>query len=166
MGRYREQYDRMKRRYQRVTERAIDRSEQVFIDDLQAFFESCLHLRDWIAKDPELPEPVRTAATGYVRHNEALRLCRHIAVASKHLRVDRYPHPQQPKLRPKHKVERLPADMVYTEEEDFLPPGTVVEVYLPHALVETDDGEVRDALAFAGDCLAAWDEFFEEHGLT
>jgi len=166
---YREQYDRMKRRHDRFSERSADRSAQSLMDDAQAFFECCLHLRDWIENDEELPQRVRDAARPYVKGNRVLSLCHDIAIAAKHLIVDRpLAKDENPRLRPEHTMEQLPAESVYGDDDDdnFLPPGTLVQVISVRLMLDTDGGETVDALMFATECLEAWASFFELHGLT
>ena len=92
MNRYREQYERMERRFARFSNQCApllaELSEESLMDDVQAFFECCLHLEDWIKNDEELPLAVRRAARPYVQASSVLRLCRDIAITAKHLTVE------------------------------------------------------------------------------
>jgi hypothetical protein len=174
---YLEQYERMKRLYGRFQEIsvqlvAVEFSGQSLTDYGLAFFQSCLHLRDWIENDEELPQAVRQAARPFVKASRILSLCHDIAIGAKHLTVTRPLAPNaRPRLRPIRTVEQLPAEMFYGDDDDdnayqFLPPGTPVHTVSVRLAMETDGGEAVDALAFAGDCIREWDNFFELHRLT
>ena len=167
--RYREQYDRMKRWYERF--RAVDRegplgrSVEHQRDDLLAFFVFCFHMRDWIWYDQDVPQPVRDAARKYVEDNPALARCYHLAVGAKHLIV-KYPIGDK-----KASIETRQAIVVthsegLDHEEDglLLPPGIPIHTVTERFHVETDAG-TEDAFAFATKCVEAWDEFFKAHGL-
>jgi hypothetical protein len=56
-------------------------------------------------------------------------------------------------LRSERTTEQRPADLVFGEEDNFLPPGSMVEVSSPHIVLEIDGGEAMDALVFASYCL-------------
>ncbi len=168
MSGYREQYDRLKRRHARFAELRAERSEESLTDDALAFFESCLHLRDWIENDEELPHAVCRAARPYVKASSVLRLCHDLAIGAKHLTVDRpLAKDEKPRLRPKRTMEQRPADLAYDDDDDiFLPPGTLVQTISVRLMLETDDGESVDALAFAAGCVNEWDIFLRRHRLT
>src|SRR5436309_11990489 len=101
----------MKRRYARFSKLRAEPSEESLTDDAQAFFECCLHLRDWIENDEELPQRVRDAARPYVKGNRVLSLCHDIAIAAKHLTVDRpLAKDENPRLRSERTMEQLPAE--------------------------------------------------------
>jgi hypothetical protein len=171
--RYREQYDRMKRRQARLSEvRRDDVSDQSLLDDALAFFESCLHLRDWIENDEELPEAVRRAARPYVKQSDALALCHDIAIGAKHLTVDRpLAKDAKPQLDPKRIVEERAAMSLQDEDDDdnpynYLPPLHPVSVISVRLMVKTDNSEPMDAVAFAIDCVREWDVFLKRFALT
>ena len=168
VSRYREQYDRVRRRLARFSEVDAEVSTAVsLIDDALAFFESCLHLRDWIANDKELPPTIRRAVRCYVKTSSVLRVCHDIAIGAKHLTVERpLAKEENPHLRSIRTLEQRPADLVYEEEDNFLPPGHLVHVVSVRLMLEMDTGEAEDAVAFATRCVKEWDSFFELHGLT
>jgi hypothetical protein len=172
VNRYREQYERMKRRFARFSERGTDSltdlSAQSLTDDALAFFESCLHLRDWIANDDELPQAVRNDAYPYVKASRILCLCHDIAVGAKHLTVKRpLAKDEKPRLRPKRTMEQRPACLVYGDDDDnFLLPGHLVQTISVRLMLETDADEAADALVFAAGCVKEWDLFFDKHGLS
>lgn len=155
----------MRRRLARLADSA-DRSSQELKDDALAFFESCLHLKDWIKSDDTMPKRARRAAERYVWRDPNLSRCRHVAIASKHARVRDYPRPDDPGLRPTRTTETRPAHAVYGDDDDenWLPPHMLIDVVVPGIALETDDGEVEDAVAFAVRCVQSWDRFIEKHG--
>jgi hypothetical protein len=173
---YREQYERMKRLYGRFHEisfrQPAELSGQSLTDDALAFFQSCLHLRDWIENDEEVPQTVRDGARPHVKASRDLGLCHDIAIGAKHLTVERPLAPvENPRLKPIRTTEQRPAEAFYGDDDDdnflnFLPPGTPVHVTSVRLVMETDSGETVDALGFAGDCIKEWDAFFKLHGLT
>ena len=172
VSKYREQYERMKRMYRRFEEASFrlspELSGQSLADDGLTFFQSCLHLRDWIKNDEELPQTVREAAFPCVGGSRVLSLCHDIAIGAKHLTVNRPLAPgENPRLSPIRTMEQRSAEMFCGDDNDdnFLPPGTPVHVVAVRLMMETDGGEAVDALAFAGDCIREWDTFFELHGL-
>ena len=103
MSRYREQYDRMMRCRKRfkairpLSETDPDVRERM-MDEALAFFESCLHLRDWVSNDETVPEAVRDDVVRFVKEDDALSLCRDIAIGSKHLSVSRPMTDQSPQV--------------------------------------------------------------------
>jgi hypothetical protein len=93
-------------------------------------------------------------------------LCHDIAIAAKHLIVTRPKTTENPRLHAERTTEQLPADLVYGDDDNFLPPGTLVQVMSVRLMLDTDGGEMVDALMFATECLEAWASFFEGHGLA
>lgn len=151
-----EQYQRMRRWHDRV--RSVDvepgESPDDALDTLHAFFESALHLRDWIANDPDLPTTVTDSVRTFVHDNEALAICHDIAIGAKHLRVDR-PHTNEG---PYLDSREMTIILFPSEDGDGLPNTTVrFGVML--------DGRMVDAIEFASECVSAWNSFLLEHRL-
>jgi hypothetical protein len=158
---------RLRDRFRENTFR-LPAERQSLMDDGLAFFQSCLHLRDWIENDEKLPQTVREAARPYVKASRVLSLCHDIAIGAKHLTVIRPLAPgENPRLNPIGTIEPRSAEIVYGEDDDdnFLPPGTPVQVTSVRLVLETNSGETG-ALLFASDCIKEWDAFFKLHGLT
>jgi hypothetical protein len=173
VSKYREQYERMKRLYDRFKENSFRlpaevSSGQSLKDDGLVFFLFCLHLRDWIVNDDELPQTVRDAAFPYVKASRVLSLCHDIAIGAKHLTVRSPLAPgENSRLNPIRTIEPRSAEMFYGDDDDdnSLPPGTPVHVLGFRLELETDGGVVG-ALLFASDCLKEWDDFFKLHRLS
>jgi len=99
-----------------------------------------------------------------------LSLCHDIAIAAKHLTVERPKTAENPRLLSERVMEQRPSIPVDGDDDDnfdnFLPPGTLVHTTSVRIMLETDDGGSVDALRFAADCIMEWDRFFKLHGLA
>lgn len=166
---YREQYDRMMRRYGRL-EAIAQRGPTVQptdddLDDILAFFEACLHLGDWIGSDTSIPPAQREALSkeivGLVKL-EPLSWCRYIALASKHS-----PNLTNPTVTPKKPRVVLVSDgrtVVENREGRWvvdLPEG----VEHPRPVVQTETGREVTPLQLATQCVKVWDGFLAKHNL-
>jgi hypothetical protein len=174
----RRRYDRLEKAYAQRTpdfqwadqdpERVLkveEFSDESLIDDALAFFESCLHLRDWIAHDETLPRHIGEAAFSHVKSSRALRLCHDVAIGSKHLNITRpLAKDENPRLHRELAVDELPYSLV--SGDDAIPDGYTVQFISVNVVLATDGAETVDALVFARECLAEWDAFFKLHGLT
>ena len=173
MSKYQEQYERMKRAYARFNETSFGKpaelSGQSLKDDGLTFFQACLHLRDWIKNDEELPQAVRGAVFDYVKGSRVLSLCHDIAIGAKHLTVKNpLASGENPRLTPVRTIEKtISPELCYRDDDDdnHLPPGTPIHTFSVWLLLETYSGE-GGALAFATECITEWDNFFKLHGLT
>ena len=70
---WREQYDRMRRWYARLTEFVPVDDHRV--DDFYAFFVCCFHLKDWLKQDSAIDKRIGTDAEALVNSVLSLRLC-------------------------------------------------------------------------------------------
>jgi len=61
---------------------------ECYDDDVRAFFVSCYHLKDWIKRDPSVPETVRADVEPFVAATPCLRLAADVANGVKHLDLD------------------------------------------------------------------------------
>src|SRR5262245_46618434 len=90
MASYRDQYDRMRRWYERFSKlnsgRSHDISTENYVDEIYAFFLNAYHLKDWIKNDHALGQPVRKSVEKYVNQTNALALCADICNSLKHLK--------------------------------------------------------------------------------
>lgn len=80
-----EQYERMQRMLTRLEH--ADRDQQEQLDDLMVFFQSAWNLKDWIRNDETVPARIREEITGELGKQEALLICRDLAVGGKHFDV-------------------------------------------------------------------------------
>jgi hypothetical protein len=61
------------------------------VDDFNAFFICCFHLKDWLKNDPALSRDIGRAAETFIEtRTVALRLCADVANGSKHFVIDRH----------------------------------------------------------------------------
>jgi len=155
MPAYREQYDRMKRWYERFE--AINQghrhevSSDYYLDEIYAFFENCYHLKDWIKNDSAVPVNDKKVVEGYIDGNRSLRLCADICNALKHLeRTKRDRSHEDPEFGKTHFALNVGS-------------GSLPIVSLKYE-VDTNNGS-EDAFNLATDCVNAWDGFLSTHGL-
>jgi hypothetical protein len=167
--RYREQYDRMMRWYERfravAVESPLGRSVSHQRDDVFAFFESCLHVFEWIKYDEDVPQSVREAAWDHVQNDRTLKLCRYLAIGSKHLIVKNPVGDEKARIETRRAFDIVLSEGLSEGDERLLPPGVSIHNVTVRFYVETDSGQ-EDAFAFATMCVAAWAEFFKTHGLS
>jgi hypothetical protein len=151
-----EQYQRMRRWHDRVRAIHVEPGESPneALDTLHAFFESALHLRDWIANDPDVLAAVREGVRAFVRTNEVLAICHDLAIGAKHLVVDR-PHTDEGP----HLDSREVTIYQFPSEDGEALGNTTVQfgVMLNRRMVY--------ALEFASECVSAWDSYLLEHGM-
>jgi hypothetical protein len=152
---YREQYDRMRRWYQKFVTldqgRLHDVSSDNYVDDIYAFFMNYYHLKDWIRNDNKVAASVRKAVEPYVGSNRCLKLCGDICNSLKHLR-----------LKPKKK-QRSGESPAFGKKQFRLDLGTTT-IDLKYE-VNTTTGPI-DAFQLATECVDAWDTFLRDNRLT
>lgn len=150
---YQEQYDRMKRWYERFSAlnngRLHDVPSENYLDEIYAFFQNCYHLKDWIKND-SLPSNIQSAVESYINHDRALSLCADICNSLKHLQLKSDRSGENPSFGKKHYAVTVG-------------PGLPITISLKYE-VDTNSGPI-DAFILATNCIAAWDAFFKQHGL-
>src|SRR5262245_46273365 len=91
MPSYREQYDRMKRWYDRFSNlnsgRPHDIPTENYVDEIYAFFLNAYHLKDWIKNDSAVLKAVQNSVEPHITNNTSLSLCADICNALKHLHL-------------------------------------------------------------------------------
>jgi hypothetical protein len=148
---YEEQFERMMRWYRRFGDTEQGRPHTVeslyYDDEVQAFFISCYHLKDWILNDDG--SDLRTSKhelDEFVKQNEPLAICGDLCIGLKHLKRDRSDWSGvDPKLGAKDTFLELGQG----------PPKVRIKYY-----IETSTGR-KDAFALATDCVKKWKEFIE-----
>lgn len=151
---WREQYDRVLRWYERFTSITQGKSHTcptaMLEDDVLAFFQNCHHLKDWLLRDDAIsPRVMDREMNGHVAAHRALRLCRDVCNATKHLGRDRSPESEHPGFGAKNLT------------LDLSQPGGVISVVY---WVETDNDDVN-AFELATECVALWKAFLDQRGL-
>lgn len=97
---YRDQWNRLKRSYQRLKEmdegRAYSIHSENYQDEIYTFFMNCYHLKDWLKRD--LKFRAHNEVEDYVKLNEALLVCADICNAHKHFHLDNPRSGKEPKV--------------------------------------------------------------------
>ena len=105
--RYLEQYERMRRSYDRFREIKPGLTKKIssdYEDDIYAFFMQCYHLKDWIKNDTSVKTrtpDIGTDVEQFVNGSEALSLCADICNSLNHLELKRSSKRRTPELRAK-----------------------------------------------------------------
>lgn len=151
---YREQYDRMKRWWERFDNldkgRSHDAVSDSYVDEIYAFFINCYHVKDWIQQDTGVAQSIRCSVEGYIKQNRSLKLCGDICNALKHLVLTRKPKSgEEPVFGKKQYGLHLGPE-----------PATITLKYE----VNTTNGPL-DAFQLSTDCVKAWDTFLQSNGL-
>ena len=145
---YREQYDRMRRWYERFAAidqgRAHDVASDNYVDEIYAFFLNCWHLKDWIKQDITVDAVKRERIEPFINSNRSLRLCADICNALKHLTLTSSRSGENPAFGKKQFALTLGSGL----------PTTISLKYE----VSTDTGPM-DAFVIATACMKAWDDF-------
>lgn len=145
-SKYLEQFDRVKRWYQRFV--TIDEGRQHnlpsdnYQDEVYAFFVNCYHLKDWIKND-ESVGATAAKVEDFIKNNKELNLCRDICHGIKHLKLTKPRSGQDPRFGQRKFNVRLGG------------PETTISV---RYTIDTSSGPV-DAFELATKCLKAWENF-------
>lgn len=144
---YREQYDRMRRWYDRFVALEQGRPHEVpsdnYLDEIYAFFMNCYHLKDWIRNDNTVAAPVQQSIEAHINSNRALRLCADICNSLKHLRLTSSRSGENP---------------VFGRKQFGLALGQGPPTISLKYEVDTTTGPI-DAFSLATECVDAWDSF-------
>ena len=152
MAAYREQLDRVARWFSRFQDihrgRSHNRDADYYIDEINAFFQNCYHLKDWIKHDPSLPSSVTSAVEGHVDSSRWLQLCADLCNGTKHLKLTNSRSREYAEFGKKAYSVTLGKDQTISLRYE----------------VETSQG-IEDAFEIASNSLAAWEAFLKLHGL-
>lgn len=149
-GTWREQYDRVKRWYTRLSE--SDTINHRRVDDFYSFFIFCFHLKDWLRNDLSVDPAIGDAVEALIANNQWLGLCADIANGSKHLRIDRRP--------------RVDASVHLGKQEPAFQRNAFQQnAFQVGGIVVAAGGNVWDAQDVAIECMRAWDDFLTSKGL-
>jgi hypothetical protein len=100
---YLEQYERMKRSYDRFRDTKSGLADKVssdYEDDVYAFFMRCYHLKDWIKNDASVKTRMPNIGTDveqFTNESEALGLCADLCDSLKRLELNRS-HGSEPRV--------------------------------------------------------------------
>ena len=149
----REQYDRMRRWYDRFVALDQGRPHDVpsdnYLDEIYAFFMNCYHLKDWIKHDSTVAATVQQAVEPHINSNRPLKLCADICNSLKHRRL---------------MSSRSGEGPTFSKKDFGLTLGTAPTTINLKYEVNTTTGPV-DAFQLATECVDAWDAFLTANGL-
>jgi hypothetical protein len=134
--------DRLNRAYSLVQQSSTgyrnDRSNSDYYrDELFTFFETCLHLRDWLWNDPAVGLTQEDAGKPYNAH-DCLKLAHDIAIGSKHVVIGK------PRVDPSARLVGQDVRVLVGTGASFT------------WRIEAD-GRVHDGYGLATECLQAWE---------
>jgi hypothetical protein len=153
---WREQFDRMRRWYDRFEAIARghihDAPSDNYVDDIYAFFMNCYHFKDWLKSDASLSSPhFRNAVEAHVNAERSLRLCADICNALKHVTLTKHIRSgENPRFGKKQFAINLG-------------PGVQTSIALKYEIA-TDTGS-EDAFELARESIDAWDRFLSAQRL-
>jgi hypothetical protein len=154
-SRYREQYERTKRYFQRLTDikNGIGhiKDSRSYEDDLYAFFQNCYHLKDWIRSDPTCNG--WSSVEDYINSTRYLLICADLCNATKHLRLDRPRSAENPEFSGGNVVLKITDGLKQQEK---------IEISIDYK-ISTQSGDL-DALEVATQCMQAWEAFLRTNG--
>lgn len=154
---YQEQFDRVKRWYERF--RKIDqgisheKSSEEYTDNVYAFFQNCYYLKDWIKNDITINQNVRDQVENFIRQNACLSLCADICNGLKHLKFDQR-HPPRTGSAPEFESRNYSLTLG----------GSQPKLQIKWS-IKTSTGK-RDAFQLATECVQKWEEFFIKNNLN
>jgi hypothetical protein len=153
LRKHQEQFERMKRWYERIKEidegRLHNISSDHYHDEVYAFFINCYHLKDWIKNDDTVKLPKKDVE-GFIKKHECMRLCADICNGTKHLKLDPTIHPPRSDQDPKFGARTFSLS---------LGGEPIIKVKFS---IETKKGTI-DAFALASECVQKWEEFIKDN---
>jgi hypothetical protein len=143
------QYHRTRRwleRLEAVSCQANQSNYNEVMDFSLAFFQNCWHLKDWILEDPEVRKNTKMVASVKKfaeKESVPLMMSQNIANGSKHLYFE-------------NRGRR--SSGVHAHITNLADSQSVVYTY-------SEGGRSGELVPLARECLAAWDQFFQKHGI-
>jgi len=150
LRKYQEQFERMKRWYERF--RQIDQGRLhnlplvYYQDEVYAFFQNCYHLKDWIQNDDTVTLP-KQEVEKFIDQNDCMRVCADICNGTKHLKLTRLRSGKQPEFEGRKISLNLGK------------PEPIIGVKFS---IITETGTI-DAFELASDCIQRWEEFIKDN---
>ena len=150
-SKYLEQFNRMKRWYQRLVSTDQGRPHHLtsdyYQDEVYAFFQNCYHLKDWIKNDESVGTAAKNKVEEFINNSKELSICADICNSTKHLKLT---------------TPRSDKDPQFGQRKFHLgvggPPTTISVEYT----IDTSSGPV-DAFELATKCLQAWKKFIQSN---
>lgn len=150
---YTEQYQRMKRWYNRL--RAIYEgiehtvNSDYYQDEMYAFFQNCYHLKEWLKYDPKVIVSNNAIEDFANRGADCMRICGDLCNGSKHMVIN---------------SEKIDKDTGVKNRNYSLQIGGGNPIASVKYNIECQ-GEIYDALLLAECCIGEWDKFMNENDI-
>ncbi len=149
-SKYLEQFDRVKRWYQRfvIINEGIQHNlpSDNYQDEVYAFFLNCYHLKDWIKNDKSIGAAA-AKVEDFIENNDELKLCADICNSIKHLKLTTPRSGQEPR---------------FGQRKFHLQVGGSETTISVKYNIDTLSGPV-DAFGLATNCLKAWESFIQSN---
>lgn len=149
-SKYQEQFNRVKRWYERFAEidggRVHDRASDFYQDEVYAFFLNSYHLKDWIKNDGNVGAAAEKVEE-FISSNKELSLCADICNGIKHLNLTSPRSGQNPQFGPRQFHLKL---------------GGQQQTLSVKYSIDTTSGTL-DAFEIATKCLEAWENFIKSN---
>lgn len=153
LRKHQEQFERMKRWYERIKEidegRLHNISSDHYHDEVYAFFINCYHLKDWIENDKTVEPRDKGKVEPFMKKDDSMSLCRDICIGIKHLEQQSPPWSG-----------RVPE---FAGRKFSLSlgggPEPIIKVKFS---IKTKTGTI-DAFKLASECVQKWEEFIKEN---
>jgi hypothetical protein len=140
------QYNRVLRWQARVLDAVNGKPSADELDFLLAFFQNCLHLRDWLLADGVVDESELQAL--FQAHIE-LQICRDLANGFKH-----------------HTINRASVDSEFSTLREYIPKNWPSEYAYPNGKwMVLAGGHQLGLVELANRCLSLWQQFLSSKGL-
>ena len=161
MRKHQEQYERMKRWYERIKKidqgRPHNLPSDYYCDEVYAFFVNCYHLKDWIINDDTVKKSEKGEKGGkvedFINQNGCMRICADICNGIKHVKKSKDPRkPPRSDEDPEFGARKLSLNLGGG-------PEPVITVKFS---IETKTGTI-DAFELASECVRKWEEFIKDN---
>jgi len=151
MKKYEEQFERVKRWYNRFFEitfgMAHKRNTEFYQDEVYAFFINCYHLKDWIINEKSVKNKnKKQKLEDFINNNECMSLCADICNGLKHLELSRN---IRTGIQPEFKDRKFELELG----------GAEAKIVVKYNII-TSKGN-KDAFLLATDCKEKWEEFIK-----
>lgn len=151
LHKYQEQFERMKRWYERIGK--IDQGilhnlpSDYYHDVIYAFFLNCYHLKDWIKNDNDVEQSKKEKVEPFISQNECMSVCADICNGIKHL---------------ERKSNRSDKDPEFGGRKFSLNLGGPEPIIKVKFSIRTKTGTI-DAFELASECVQKWEEFIKDN---
>ncbi len=150
LKKYEEQFERVKRWYQRVQAITFglthNKNTDFLQDEVYAFFINCYHLKDWIKNDETLDDKIKGKVENFIHKDDDLKLCKDICHGLKHLKLI---NPVTGK-KPEFKGRKFELEL-----------GGEESIIVVKYNIITSTGN-KDAFLLATNCMKKWEEFIKK----